>query len=143
MSTRKKIAFVIYLVIVLFLIGSGVSYVICPTIMPYHKKAIGMEWADVPAATQLLLQAFVKMAGGGFLVTGTTVLIVLMIPLRNGEKWPIWAIPLLVALWTVPAAYGGFRAATGTNTSLPWWTLAVVMALAVVGSVLSVGTQKE
>jgi hypothetical protein len=143
MSATKKIAFAMYLLGVLALIGSGVAYLLCQTIMPYHKEAIGMEWIDIPIASQLLLQALVKAAGGGFLVTGVAVLIILLIPFRNGEKWSIWAIPVLVALWTVPAAYGGFQAAKGTNASIPWWMLAVVLALAVVGSLLSVGTQKE
>lgn len=143
MSTKKKIAFAIYLLGVLTLVGTGVAYLLCQTIMPYHEEAIGMEWIDIPIASQLLLQALIKAAGGGFLVTGVAVLIILVIPFRNGEKWPIWAIPLLVALWTVPAAYGGFQAARGTNASIPWWMLGVVLALTVVGSLLSVGTQKE
>jgi hypothetical protein len=143
MSTRKTIAFAVYLLGVIALIGFGVSYLLCQTIMPYHKEAIGMEWTDIPVALQFLLQALIKAAGGGFLVTGVAVLIIMVIPFRNGEKWPIWAIPLLVALWTVPTAYGGFQAAKGTEASIPWWGLAVVLALAVVGSLLSVGTQKE
>lgn len=143
MSTRKKIAFAIYLLGVLALVGSGVAYLLCQTLMPYHKEAIGMEWTDIPVASQLLLQAMIKAAGGGFLVTGIAVLIILVIPFRNGERWSIWAIPLLVALWAVPAAYGGFQAAKGTNASIPWWMLGVVLALAVVGSLLSVGAERE
>ena len=143
MGTGKKIAFAIYLLIVLALVASGIAYLRCQTIMPYHKAAIGIEWEDIPLASQFLLQALVKAAGGGFLVTGIAVFIIAMIPFRSGEKWPIWAIPLLVALWTVPAAYGGFRAAQATGASIPWWMLAVVLALAVFASVLSAGSQKE
>lgn len=143
MSTKKKIAFVIYLLTGLTSIAYAVAYLLCPTIMPYHKEAIGIEWADVPVGIQLLLQALVKVAGAGFLVMGLAVLIISLIPFRRGENWTLWTIPLLVGGWTVPTVYAAYRVSMNTEISTPWWSGAVIMVLVLLALILSVGTQKE
>lgn len=143
MSTKKKIAFAIYLLIGLLSIAMGVRYLICPTIMPYHKQAIGIEWQDIPAPMQVLLQSLVNVVAGGFLVTGVAVLVLLMIPFRRGEKWTLWLIPLLVLIWTGLSAHSSVTVAMRTQASPPWWVAAVTIALMFVAVVLSLGSETE
>ena len=141
MSTKKKIAFAIYLLVGLLSIAMGVRYLLCPTIMPYHKQAIGIEWEAIPAPMQVLLQSLVNVVAAGFLVTGIAVIVVVIIPFRRGEKWTLWLIPLLVLVWTGLSAHSSVTVAMRTQASTPWWIAATTIVLMLVAFVLSFGSE--
>lgn len=143
MSKRDKVAFVIYFVGSLSLIGFSVVYLSCSTIMPYHQEAIKMNWEELSSGLQILLQAFIKMVAAGFFVTGLSALILLLIPFRRGAQWAHWAIPLLGIVWNGFSLYVTATVAIKTYASTPWPGVVVVTIFIIIAFILSPGFGKR
>ena len=143
MKTKVKIAFAIYLVGCLMLIGFGVAYLLCSTVMPYHQQAIGTNWEQLSKGMQVLLQALIKMASAGFLVMGINGLILLFIPFRRGERWAYWAIPIIAFLWNGFSLYVTAKVAIATGASTPWAASVIGLVMVAVAFILSVGTGEK
>jgi len=143
MSKRDKIAFVIYFVGSLSLIAFSVVYLFCSTIMPYHQEAIKMNWEELSAGLQILLQALIKMVAAGFFVTGLSVLILLFIPFRRGAQWAHWAIPLLGIVWNGFSLYVTATVAIKTHASTPWSGVVVGTIFIIIAFILSPGFGKS
>jgi hypothetical protein len=80
----------------------GTIYLFRPTFMPYHAIALGKEWAELDAATQVLIKALMEVAAGGWLALGTLMLLLVAFPIRRGERWARWAAPTASLLFYVP-----------------------------------------
>lgn len=80
----------------------GTIYLFRPTFMPYHAVALGKEWAELDAATQVLIKALMEVAAGGWLALGTLMLLLVAFPIRRGERWARWAAPTASLLFYVP-----------------------------------------
>ena len=143
MKTKVKIAFAIYLVGCLILIGFGVVYLLCSTVMPYHQQAIGTNWEQLSAGMQVLLQALIKMTSAGFLVMGIYGLIILLIPFRRGERWAYWAIPVPAFLWNAFSLYVTAKVAIATGASTPWAASVIALVMVTVAFRLSVSTGEK
>ena len=143
MSTRDKIAFIIYFIGVLSLIVFGLLYLFCPTVMPYHLEAMGVPWEDLGKELQILLWALVKVAGAGFFVVGLSALIILLIPFRRGDKWAHWALPLIGIVWNAILLYAAGTVAAETQASPPWIGSAVGIISVIIAFMLSPGFGKN
>ncbi len=143
MKTRVKIAFAIYLVGCLSLIGFGVAYLLCSTVMPYHQQAIGTNWEQLSTGMQVLLQALIKAAGVGFLAVGINGLILLFIPFRRGERWAYWAIPIPAFLWNGLSLYITAKVAIATGASTPWAISIIGLIMVALAFILSVGSGEK
>jgi hypothetical protein len=143
MNDRDKIAFTIYLVVILLGIAFGITYLACPTVMPYHHQAIGVNWEDLGPGLQVMLINFVNFAGAGFITGSLSCLIMLLIPFRRGEKWAKWAIPLLLIVFNVFCLYVSATVAAETGASTPWQLSIVILIVVLFAYVLSPGTKKH
>ncbi len=139
MSGRDTIAFILYFVGVLMSIGFGVLLLFCKTILPYHKKVLNVTWEELGPGLQALLQCFIKIAAGGFLVTGLAVLILLIIPFRQGEQWAHWAIPLSGIVFFGFSLYCAARQDIKTHVATPWPVNVLVLIMNIVAFILSPG----
>jgi len=139
MSGRDTIAFVLYFVCVLMSIGFGVMLLFCKTLLPYHKKVITMTWEELRPGLQVLLQCFIKIAAAGFRVTGVAVLILLLIPFRQGHQWAHWAIPLLGIVFFSFSLYCAARQAIKTHVATPWPVNVLALIMNIVAFILSPG----
>ena len=143
MSKKDKIAFVIYFVGSAFLIGFGIMYVSCSTIMPYHKEVIKMNWEELSIGVQILLQALIKMLAAGFFVAGLSALILLLIPFRRGAQWAHWAIPLVGFIWNGFSLFVTGAVAMKTGASTPWPSAVIGTILIILAFILSPGFGKS
>lgn len=137
---KEKIAFLIYLVNALAWIGFGVAYLSCSTIMPYHRQAIGMDFAELATGVQVLLQALIKMTAAGFFVAGTACLALLFIPFRNSERWAHRAIPLIGILWNGISLWVTATVAIKAHAATPWPAAAAGIVFLAIAYCLSPGT---
>ena len=137
MSTRDKIAFIIYFLGALGSIAFGIAYLSCSTIMPYHQETINTTWEELSTGLQVLLQALIKLGAAGLFVTGLSMLILLLIPFRRGEKWAHWAIPLLGIIWGGFSLYVSATVAIKTHASSPWPAAIVGIIMMVLAFILS------
>lgn len=92
MSKVRKISFIGFLIIAIFLAGNGILYLLSSEIMPYHQIAMGMSWEEMSIGTQIMSLSFMKSAATGFLAVSIAMLFILFIPFRKKEKWSIWAL---------------------------------------------------
>ena len=120
MKTREKIAFVLYMINSLILIIFGFRYLFCDTVMPYHQEAIGVPWTALEPGLQVLLNGLIKIAAGFFFIPGITMIVLLIIPFKNGEPWAKWFIPALSVLWLCFGLYIPVTIALKTHASTPW-----------------------
>jgi hypothetical protein len=137
MKTREKIAFVLYMINNLVLIIFGFRYLFCDTIMPYHQQAIGMQWAEIEPGLQVLLNGLIKIAAAFFFIPGITIIVLLIIPFRKGERWAKWFIPGLSIFWLCFGLYVPINIAIKTNASTPWPASLVGLAITVAAFLFS------
>ena len=143
MNNRDKIAFTIYLVVILLGIAFGINYLACPTVMPYHHQAIGIDWEDLGPGLQVMLKNFVNFAGAGFITGSLSCLIMLLIPFRRGEQWAKWAIPLLLIVFNVFCLYVSATVAAETGASTPWPLSIVTIIVLLAAYIVSPSINRE
>jgi len=68
----------------------GVRYVLTKAFMPYHAAVLGKSWPELEPRLQIIILGMLKVAGGGLLGYGVS-LLWLLLPLQRGEAWAAWA----------------------------------------------------
>ena len=82
----------------------GARYVLTKTFMPYHAAVLGKPWPALEPRLQIIILGMLKVAGGGLLGYGVS-LLWLLLPLHRGEAWAAWAA-LTISLAVVgPSLY--------------------------------------
>ena len=142
MNKRDKIAFTIYLVVNLLGMAFGITYLACPTVMPYHHRAIGVNWEDLGPGLQVMLVNFVNFAGAAFITGSLSCLIMLLIPFRNGELWAKRAVPLVLMVFNGFCLYVSASVAIKTDASPPWPLSIAVLIVILTGYITSSGIEK-
>lgn len=137
MKIREKIAFVLYMFNGLLLIVLGFRYLFCDTIMPYHQQAIGMKWIELKPGLQVLLNGLIKLATANFFTLGITIIVLLIIPFRKGERWAKLLIPVLMFFWLGFALYATINIALKTQASTPWPLSIAALAITIIAFFLS------
>jgi hypothetical protein len=120
-SLRYKVAAWIYTGIAIPSLVLGTIYLFRPTFMPYHAAALGKEWAELDAATQVLIKALMEVAAGGWLALGALLLLLVAFPIRRGERWARWAAPVATLLFYVPTLLATLSVLQQTPASPPWY----------------------
>ena len=128
-SLRCRVAAWIYAGMAIPSFVLGANYLFRPNFMPYHAVALGKEWTELDAATQVLIKALMEVAGGGWLALGTLTLLLVAFPIRRGERWARWALPTVSLLFYVPTLLATLSVLQQTPATPPWYgNLAVCVA---------------
>ncbi len=143
MKGKHKIGFGIYLLVAIMTIAMGLIYFFSNEMMPYHKQAIGKNWAELDRGIQIIILGLMKAVGAGELTVGFIVLILLLIPFRRGESWVNWAIFLGGIIFSGLGFFITFKAHLATNASTPWYFMLLFMALILLGFLFSLGMRKN
>lgn len=112
----------------------GVRYLVTREFMPYHAAVLGRPWTTLEPGLQSIILGMLKVAGGGLLGFGCT-LLWLLLPLQRGEVWAAWAALTISLVVTTPILYVVVwlrRVSPGARTPVVP-TLAVI-ALAIAGT---------
>jgi hypothetical protein len=110
--------------------------------MPYHKQAIGKNWAEIDRGIQVIILALMESVGAANLGIGFIVLILLLIPFRRGEIWVNWTIFLGGIFLSGLAFLITFKVHLATNASTPWYLFLFNMVLILLGFLFSLGMEK-
>jgi hypothetical protein len=105
--------------------------------MPYHRAALSTPWEKLEKPFQALLLGLMKVAGGGFLVSGLSVGIMTLFPFRAGEVWARFAIPIVGLTMALPTLYATILVRRQTPATPPVATTMITIALISVGFALS------
>jgi hypothetical protein len=117
--------------------GFGLVYLARSSFMPYHRDAISTPWEKLEKPYQALFLALIKVAGGGFLVSGLSVSFMTLFPLRAGEVWARFVIPIIGLSMALPALYATVHVRRHTPASPPVATALITIALLLIGFALS------
>ena len=137
MTWANASAFICYLVAALVSIGFGLVYLARSTFMPYHRDALSTSWEKLDKPLQALLLGLIKVAGGGFLTSGISVLFMLSFPFRAGESWARFAIPFIALAMALPALYSTALVKRRTPANPPVAISMILIALILLGFILS------
>ncbi|AFZ44748.1 hypothetical protein PCC7418_2606 [Halothece sp. PCC 7418] len=113
------ISLICYTIVALIFLAFGVIYLMKKQFMPYHSQALGSSWSELDSNLQVLILALMKVAGSGFLVTGLTMLLLLIIPWRAGESWSIYAVPSVSLVTCLASVYATSLVKTQTSGKPP------------------------
>lgn len=130
-------AFICYLTAAIASIGFGLVYLARSTFMPYHRDALSTSWEKLDRPLQALLLGLIKVAGGGFLASGLSVLFMALFPFRAGDEWARFAIPIVGLTMALPALYATVHVRRQTPANPPVATSVTTIALLLIGFTLS------
>jgi hypothetical protein len=138
MTARMKLAFWIYLLHALAGAAWGIGFLFRSEFTPYHRAAAGMPWSEVPANLQVVILALTKLAGGLWVAVALCIVVMLLIPFRQGARWAVWAIPLLLLAQLVAPMPAMIHLTTHTSATPPWTLTLGSIVVTLVAFVVSV-----
>jgi hypothetical protein len=112
----------------------GIRYLLTRQFMPYHAAVLGKPWAALEPRLQAIIKGMLKVAGAGFVGCGCAILW-LLLPLRRGEEWAVWATLTILITASGPILYVVLwlrRISPGART--PVIPTVAAMVLAVIGA---------
>ena len=132
-SLGFNLSFYTYAIATALTILIGLLYATRKQIMPYHLEALETTWQAIDPRYQFMLRMFLN--GGGFygLSTGLFMLILLLIPFRDGQLWAGFAIGVVGLVGALPLGFIVYRVKTNTKGNPPLWIMILINGLLVFG----------
>ncbi|MBL4765650.1 MAG: hypothetical protein JKX67_10305 [Colwellia sp.] len=137
MISSKTAAMICHGLAISPMLVGGLVYAMSNSYMSYHAAATTYRWQELAPGVQILFRAMLNGAGSLMLLTALTLILLLIIPFRQNEKWSFWAIPVIgisAMLITIRAA---ILVAFNTAANPPWVGLLPVIGLFMIGLCLS------
>ena len=138
MTTRMKIAFCCYGLLLVAVTGWGLNFLLRSEFTDYHSVAVGMPWSEVPPNLQILILACLKLAGGLWIAFSLATLLILLLPFRQGAGWALWAVPLLFIVQFLAPVPAMTLVIMNTPATPPWVATVFGIAVALFALVISV-----
>lgn len=120
MSPRMKFAFWIYFVLMVAGAAWGVGFLFRSEFTSYHGAAAGVPWSEVPFNFQIVILALTKLAGGLWVAFTLCIFVLLFLPFRQGARWAVWAVPLLMLAQYLAPMPAMIHLTTNSPAMPPW-----------------------
>ena len=143
MRVRMKIAFTCHLLVTIVLVLTGALYLFTPKFMPYHSELVGKTWEQLDPSFQLLLLGFLKLSGGAVITIALAMLIILIIPFRQGIRWAKWTVPIVGLCGISASLYAALYIAFKARISVHWPSLVFFMVILIIGFLFSLEPEKK
>ena len=130
------LTFTLYLLASIATILIGLLYASRRRVMPYHLKALETSWEEIDPKYQFMLRALLN--GGGYfgLSTGLFMLVLLLIPFRQGELWAGDAIGFIGLIGILPLGLI-VRSVKKNTAGNPPLIVMVIVNLLLIGGLIS------
>ena len=128
--------FTLYLLASAATILIGLLYASRRRVMPYHLKALETSWEEIDPKYQFMLRALLN--GGGYfgLSSGLFMLVLLLIPFRQGELWAGYAIGFIGLIGILPLGLI-VRSVKKNTAGNPPLIVMVIVNLLLIGGLIS------
>ena len=132
-AIASQISFWLFMLATIATILIGLLYATRRTIMPYHLDALETSWDEIDAKYKFLLKALLN--GGGFfgLANGLFMLVLLLIPFRQGEVWAGYAVGLIGLIGYLPLGLIVHQVKKNTAGNPPLSIMIVMNGLLIAG----------
>lgn len=137
MTWSKTAAMVCHGLAILPMFIGGLIYATRDSYLSYHAKATTYVWQELAPGLQILFKAMLNGAGSLMLLTALTLILLLIIPFRQNERWCFWAIPLIGISAMLTTIRAGVLVDINTPSNPPWMWLLIVISLFISGLFLS------
>ena len=137
MSMKLKVSFGLYLINALVLFGFAFRYFFADRLMPYHAETLGVARDGLSGGYPLVFTTLYRAVGTGMLVTGVTVLVLLLIPFRGHQAWSRWALSGIILLYACLSLFLTLAYQAGTTADVPWPGPAVAVVTIVIAHFLA------
>ena len=137
MSSFDIAAFVCYAIVAFIGIVFFIIYFARSEFMPYHKDAVETSWKEIDRKFQVLILAFIRALGGGWLAASISIIFLLIFPFQNGEKWSLFAIPSVGLAITLSTLYATLYIKRNTQAKPPSSLVVSSIILIIIGFFLS------
>ena len=115
----------------------GVVYLFKTSFMPYHGKALGLDWNELDASKQFVFLASMKALAGGFLAVSFVVFVLQNKFAATKINWIPWLILLTGLIINVGIFYATTIVRYNTPANPPMMLSLFVMLLLVIGYVFN------
>ncbi len=112
------------------LIG-GISYLACPTVMPYHKQAMGLEWSQLNNGLRILLISSVKGLAAGAINTAIACFVLLFF--LTDHPYAKYFLLVLSIVWLLPLTIIALWISSETGAHTPWYIPAALIVIVLTG----------
>jgi len=129
----NNISYYCYLLASVMTILLGLLYATRKKVMPYHIEALETPWEDIDHKFQYMLKALLN--GGGYfgLSTGILMMILLLIPFKEGQLWAGYSIGIVGLLGTLALARIVYGVKNNTKGNPPLQIIVFVNILLLIG----------
>jgi hypothetical protein len=137
MRRLRQVAFFGFVATHLAMLAGGLLYATTRRMLPYHEQALGQSWVELTPSFRSLYLMMCRAIGVPTAIAALALLALLIFAWRRGERWALWAVPLLTLGYGLPmlAITVWVRVETGAET--PTLALAIGNALALLATALS------
>ena len=139
MTLKLKFSFALYLINALVLIALGGRYFFAGELMPYHAETLGIARDSLTAAQSIVIHTLYRAAGAGMFATAITILVLLILPYRDGRIWSRWALSGIGSFYLVLSIYLTLAYQAETTASVPWQGPIVGLVTILIAHFLSSG----
>ena len=127
----------------LFMLAGGFLYLLRTEFMPYHAIAVGKSWEQIEPSFQILLLAFIRLAGGATIASVLAMGIIHFIPFRQQNRWAQWAVPVIGIITCLTALYPTITVTLNTPANPPWFAIIINMVLFITGLIISLEPKEK
>jgi hypothetical protein len=136
MKFLKTLSFIIYLLVGIIGFVFAYFYLFRPEFMPYHADAVGMSWEQVGASTKVLILALMRVSGGGWLSTSTSIIFLLIARKRFQWQWFNVALVLVGLSALIPTLYATLYVRMNSPANPPWIAAVIGIGLLLAGLIM-------
>ena len=132
------ISFICYLLVGVISIVFGVIYLTRIEFMPYHQVALNRTWKELESEIQTLILALMRVAGGGLLATGISLLLLFLTYLKTQEPILFLIMPIVSGITSFASFSATMLVKTRTVASPPLKLTIICIMLITIGAITSV-----
>ena len=137
---KKQIPIYILAFLSLIIIAYGMLYIFRNDIMSYHAAFLGMTDLQLVQFNQHIIPLYItliRITGSCIIAIGLTSLVIVLGPLRQGNRWAWWSLITLLPLPLIVTSLLSYHIASTIHAGPkpPYWLAAgiLVLFLAVIG----------
>jgi len=126
-----------YVVVAILSLIFGLIYLTKAEFMPYHSQALNKKWQELENSYQTLILALMRVAGGGFLATGISIILLLIVYYNTQQNSLLIIITTMGLITSLGSLLATILVKTKTPASPPFGLSLFSISLIVIGTIFA------
>jgi hypothetical protein len=134
---KNKIGSIINYFVAFCYVVIGIIYLIKDSFMPYHQKAVSLQWSQIDLNIQFLILALMRAVSAGFILMGLIIIWLQMEFFRTKLRWISSLILISVTVFSLIQIYATMIVRLNTPGNPPTTLILAGLLLIVIGFVFN------